>query len=363
MLGKASERPRLGGREREFRSLGSRLRSGLSGPPGSALVIGLPGLGRSTFFAQLASRGLRRKALGPLADELAFCPLRLVSAEGMDEHRILGMMRDALDGDAVDAPREPCTEAELENALQQAIGDRDRAHVFLVDDFHLISQSPAFSPSFFSFLRYLGYNLRAGYVLTSQLEISEMALRQEVQASPFWNIFSKIRLRPLSVDDGFATLSASVAGLAGVSDEHVRALLRYSDGIPFLLAAVSKAAAEAAREPEGWHSGRLLERALHHAAPVLDQVWDAVKPYSKAALTAVVEGGRTPSTGERDALLNLIDAGFLDEDLRVPALVLRADWRRRLDADPGRPAADLAELPPLRPGLIARLLRRRGRRP
>lgn len=347
------------GRQRELRSLTSRLHSGLQGIPGSTLVVGRPGFGRSTFLDQMANPKARSVALGPLADKLEFCAVRLSTAKGLDERRFLGMMRRALDGVQVERLDAPCTEAELEAALQKAIERRGRAHVFLIDDFHLISQSPAFSAPFFSFLRYLGYNLRASYVLTSQLEIGEMAIRQDVQASPFWNIFSKIRLGPLRSEHGLEALSGGLSGVQGIGEEHVRALLPLTDGIPFLIAAVAEAVVGEAEASKPWHSRSVLDQALARARPILDQVWDAINDPSKEALISVLDGDREPSAGERDALLALVDGGYLDGNTLQPrGLVLRWDWTRRLGGDVEPLAAELRPLPELRSSLIQRFLGR-----
>lgn len=348
---------RYQGRVRQFRSLISRLQSGFTGTPGSALVVGGPGFGKSSFVMQLARRENREGLLGPLAKQLSFCPLRVPRAESLDERSFLGMMRQALDGTVVEEVDQSCTEAELERALQDRIQGTGRAQVFLVDDFHIISQSPEFSVPFFSFLRYLGYSLRAGYVLTSQLDISQMAVRQEVQASPFWNIFSKIRLGPLQADDARKALLGTLDGVKGVRDEHAQVLAPITGGLPFLVGALAEALKDATqKECEAWGARRIFEDTLKRAAPVLDEIWGDISPSGKEALRELLEGNGALSPGARDALLPSAESGYLDRKSFEPrSLVLRWDWTRRVGGDPEPLARGLPELPPPREGILKRL--------
>jgi len=347
------------GRRRELRSLMSRLQSGLSGPPGSALVIGEPGFGKSLFLDQAADPTARKEALGPLADRLSFCPVRVPPEDGLDEQTFLGMMRRALDGGVVEDPGARSTEADLERALQERIEERGMAHVFLVDDFHRISQSSSFSVPFFSFLRYLGYNLRAGYVLSSRLDIGEMAVRQEVQASPFWNIFSKIRMGPLAEEQSREVLDASLSSISGIDESHLRVLEPLAGGVPFLLAALADAVTAAVGDEDAWDGTAILRATLERAGGALNQTWAALKEPWKQALGALLVDGGSLSAEEHDALLPLADAGYLDRDsLRVRGLALRWDWTRRLGGDPEPLTGDVLELPPLRSSLLARLFRR-----
>lgn len=297
------------GRIREFRTLLARLRSGLKDIPGSAVIVGEPGFGKTTFVSQWADQAVRKQLMGELADAMRFIPIDLSAERQLTPNVLLGLLSGAIQNRP--SPPEGCSEAEFDQILTAALAKEQRPFIFLVDDFHRVTQNQTFPAVFFSFLRSIAYTRRAAFVLTSRLDIGEMAIDKEVQSSPFFNIFSKIRIGPLSPEKSREALQDRASG--ALQEAHLAALEELAGGIPFLVRPLAEEAARALTDGGG-STAEIGRRVSASQSDTLRSIWEGVSGSAREALRKRLQNQGAVGPADRDTLLGMSQKGYLDEE-------------------------------------------------
>ncbi len=350
------------GRNRELRSLVARFSSGIKGTPGSVVIVGEPGFGKTTFLRQWELPEVRKAVMGSASEALRFARVRLDGPFELSPSRLLALLRDAiLDRPATGADPGACKESELDQALNEGLKRESRALVFLIDDFHRVTQSPVFPAVFFSYLRSLAYTRRAAFALTSRLDIGEMASRQDVQSSPFFNIFSKVRMEPLGPDATKALFQQRSSVAQALRDEHFEVLAAYTGGIPFIAAAAASRLDGLRERPAGIEPRAFLDAiASGDVRDTLDAIWATIPPSCHAALKSIAVGGDGLTGGEQETLRPLASRGYVNPDgWKLRGHVIAWDLARRLGTDAEALVAGLPAIPPLaRESLWSRLWKR-----
>ncbi len=344
------------GRIREFRTLLARLRSGLKDIPGSAVVVGEPGFGKSTFVRQWADPAVRKQMMGELSEAMRFLPIDLADQGALTPRVLLGLLADAIEGRTGGSER---SEAEFDALLTSALAKENRPFIFLVDDFHRVTQNPDFPAVFFSFLRSIAYTRRAAFVLTSRLDIGEMAIDKEVQSSPFFNIFSKIRMGPLSPDKSREAMQDRIDGAAGIQESHLMALEELGGGTPFLIQPLAEEAARCVGQT-GASTVQIARRVSQAQAATLQAIWEGVPTSSREALRGRLKNQDPVRPAERDTLLGMAQKGYLEEEtMTFRSKLIALDFAARLGEDAAPIEASLPPFPePAKQGLFSRIFGR-----
>ncbi len=344
------------GRIREFRTLLARLRSGLKDVPGSAVVVGEPGFGKSAFVRQWADPAVRKQMMGELSEAMRFLPIELAEQGAPTPKILLGLLADAIEGRSGGGRQ--LSEAEFDALLTAALAKENRPFIFLVDDFHRVTQSPDFPAVFFSFLRSIAYTRRAAFVLTSRLDIGEMAIDKEVQSSPFFNIFSKIRMGPLSPDKSREALLDRADGTAGIQEPHLMALEELAGGVPFLIRPLAEEAARAVGQ-NTVSTLQMARRVAHAQAATLNTIWDSVGPSIREALRQRLTTQEPLRPTERDTLLAMAQKGYLEEEsMTFRSKLIALDFAARLGLDASQLEASLPAFPETKQGFFSRFFGR-----
>ena len=64
----------------------------------------------------------------------------------------------------------------------------------MLDEFEAVTTNPNFSLEFFSFLRFLANHYNVAYLTSSARDLQVLCHTEEISDSPFFNIFSTMRL-------------------------------------------------------------------------------------------------------------------------------------------------------------------------
>jgi eukaryotic-like serine/threonine-protein kinase len=273
--------------------------------PQCVSVVGDPRIGKSAFLDWLAgaaeandpapppgSRFVRLGLAGPPANASPSTFLRAVldaleSAPPAGDDGGGGRIS-TFPGSVDPSPR---TYATLENVVQDIAKTGGRL-LLLLDDFDHVTSSPAFPPTFFSFLRSLANNFPVAYVTTSRLDLQQLCVSKEVEESPFFNIFQNLTLGPL---DDALTRALAAERAPGVD---ARALgdwaLAESGGLPAVTVACAELAA-AGHVPGAPDAVHALDEAV---AGDCGELWEHFEPPHRALLQRLAAG---EAPGERDA--------------------------------------------------------------
>ncbi len=253
--GMIREPERFFGRTNEVRAIVERLAI-----MGSLSLVGGRQMGKSSLLFFVASRGWeKQEKLSSEAEawsqalsgyELHYLDLNVIqSAEDF--------YRQALD--------KLGAEGDTARDLQRTIAGRKV--VLFLDEFERTTDNPNFPPDFFDALRGLAQTGELALVVATQTPLVDLVASGAISTSPFYNIFTRLDLGPLSPDEAFALLvgTAALAGVTFDANTLVTAVA-LAEGHPFRLQLL----------------GRLLFEAQQagRAAPeqIEEQFWKALEP-------------------------------------------------------------------------------------
>ena len=200
--------------------------------------------------------------------------------------------------------REAISFLELRQSVEQIEVAGERLVVCL-DEVELAAENPAFDLNFFSALRSIASYASVCFVTATEGRLHELKVAGRQVGSPFADLFSVVRLRPVGFEEVWPSLS-SLALAEGVDIGPERDLIReLGGGWPHHLqvAAYEVFESRASTRPEGRPSGPLREeerdfvrlRAYEQVEPVLTIMWERLsKGERQAAVAALGGGGATP---------------------------------------------------------------------
>jgi tRNA A-37 threonylcarbamoyl transferase component Bud32 len=255
------------GRHRELNTLYSRIGAG---EPQSVSVVGERRIGKSSLL-----RTLRWKSWEFLekADEYAFVYVDLQETMYGDVtsffRALLDRVSEALMDEAI--AQLPPTYKSIRTTAAKVTRLRTTL-VIMLDEFDAITQNPSFNLDFFSFMRSLPNNYRVSFIVTSTHELQDICHSKEVAGSPFFNIFHKLNLVCLPLQEAHE-LIAQPSQTAGHSLEPYTAeILQLAGRFPMLLQIACCAYWEFLQDHPGlppeheWIRHRFLEEAGDHFA-------------------------------------------------------------------------------------------------
>ncbi len=101
-------------------------------------------------------------------------------------------------------------DSDIYQALQKLVVELQEKYAIclLIDNFELLTQNPETPLEFFSYLRSLANTYRLAYITTSRASLQSLCVSSDICESPFFNIFTNLELKNLSVDEGKTLLNA-----------------------------------------------------------------------------------------------------------------------------------------------------------
>lgn len=176
------------------------------------------------------------------------------------------------------------------NLVKQAMQGGRRLVIFL-DDFGNVTQHDGFALEFFSFMRSVANSHDVGYLTTSWAPLQQLCHTQDIEESPFFNIFTTVNLDPFN-DKAARELVLEPARRAGASLEpQVDDILALAGGSPYLLQMAGSLAFDAAGTG-GIDRNKLGAHMLEKGRGFLDWWWNNLSDAQRAALRAIAEGKR-----------------------------------------------------------------------
>ena len=185
---------------------------------------------------------------------------------------------------------------ELKEALDQLEVAGERV-VFLLDEVELAARNPAFDLNFFSALRHVAARPRVCFVTATERGLHELEIAGREVGSPFADLFSVVRLRPLERDAAWRSIG-SLALEEGVDLSAERDwIMDMVSPCPFCLQVVAYEVFELSSA-----MGSLGEAARQYARsrvyeqvePVLIMMWQRMSEVERRESMAAVEEGEVP---------------------------------------------------------------------
>jgi serine/threonine-protein kinase len=174
----------------------------------------------------------------------------------------------------------------------------------LLDEFDAVTTNQNFRLEFFSFLRFLANHYNVAYLTSSARDLQALCHHKEIADSPFFNIFSTIRLSTLQREEAEELVRVPSERAGRPLGPHAGKLLELSGLFPFFIQMACCHAFEwmvenpSRSDPDFAEIGRRFyeEAELHYR-----YIWDGFDAHEKSAVRRVATGKNIP-----DALRHVV---------------------------------------------------------
>jgi len=179
---------------------------------------------------------------------------------------------------------------ELKEVLDQLEVAGERI-IFLLDEVELAARNQAFDLNFFSALRHIAGRPEVCFVTATDCRLHELEIAGREIGSPFADLFSVVRLRPLETEAAWASLSR-LSAEAGVDLESEREfILGLAGGSAYCLQVAAYEVVECKRD-----SAPLTEEQRHY---VVSRAFEQVEPIFSIMWERLDETRRQAAVGAR----------------------------------------------------------------
>ena len=300
------------GRQREIDRIMSRIGADT---PQSVAVVGERRVGKSSLLWHVSQQEIYRRHLEE-PDRYLFVYLDFQGQQHLDMTGFCGALGERLReaaGDQVALLR-----ARDPTGLQEQAGRLEVAGlrlVFLFDEFETVTRNEAFGGEFFGFLRSLANTHPVAFVTASRRELQALCHTREISESPFFNIFSCVRLGPMVASEVTRMIREPSAD-AGVPLEPHEAEIRDLGGrLPFFVQVACSAAFECLVESDDdrLDPGSFGDRFLEEAGSHFRYLWEHFEPTQRRAMASLVAHGM-PSVEHAAHLKGLHRDGYVERD-------------------------------------------------
>jgi hypothetical protein len=249
----------------------------------------------------------------------------------------------ALENQYPDLPALPDPGLSYKHSMRQVLEAlRPRRLALFIDEFECISQSEAFSPGFFVFLRGLSFEYDISFVISTRTRLFECC-SHEVVTSPFPNIFKTVQLGPFSQDE-FDHFIESTSSISGCPMWEIKEQIEQLAGhFPFLMQMACWHYLRAWEDKGGFDDIHELvhQRFEDEAYPHFAAVWERyLSDEERSVMLSVLRKGQPvrPHVAWR-----LEDKGYMANGQIAPTSF--AEWirRQRLGEGPSGIAENLSE--------------------
>jgi len=285
------------GRVQEVKRIYSRLNAT---PPGSISVVGDRKIGKSSLLNHVYAKATREQHL-EAPDRMVMVFLDLQQDKGMSMEAfvrtLLGIAELELRG-RVDLTG--CThDLDGVRELVQRLDGAGFRLVLLLDEFETVTTNRNFTLEFFSFLRYLANHFNVAYVTSSERDLQVLCHTKEISDSPFFNIFSTLKLTVLRRDEAEQLVRVPSQRVGKPLGAHIEAILDLSGLFPFYVQMACSHAIEWLDEHDGASAPDFAEvrrRFFEEAQLHYRYLWDGFDEHEKSTVVRVATGKPLPDS-------------------------------------------------------------------
>lgn len=285
------------GRRQEIKRIYARLNAT---PPGSISIVGDRKIGKSSLLNYVYQRSNRAQHLEhPDRSIMVFLDLQQEKRMSMETfvRTLLGIADLELRG-RLDVSDCALTLDGVKDMVQR-LDARGYRLGFLLDEFEVVTTNPSFSLEFFSFLRYLANHYNVSYITSSARDLQVLCHTKEISDSPFFNIFSTMRLsvfQPAEAEELVRVPSERAGKPLGA---HVDAIVDMAGRFPFFLQMACSHAIEYLDEHAGAAAPDfdvVRERFIEEARLHYRYMWDSLDEHERQTLLRVAQRKSLPDS-------------------------------------------------------------------
>ncbi len=173
----------------------------------------------------------------------------------------------------------------------------------LLDEFEAVTTNANFNLEFFSFLRYLANHYNVAYVTSSAHDLQSLCHTKEISDSPFFNIFSALRLSAFSSQEAKQLISVPSARVEKPLADYADEILQISGLFPFFIQIACAHCIEFLEEnpSRALDFGEIRHRFYEEAKLHYKYMWTVFDSHERSAMVRVAHGKSIP-----DALCHVL---------------------------------------------------------
>lgn len=300
------------GRRREAMRLAARI---ASDPPQSVAIIGDRRIGKSSLLYYISHPDVVKDYLDEPEQTLFlfldFQEERRLTIEGFIES-VLRHLQEAT------KERYSFREAPDYEGLQKVVAELNNDGlrlILMLDEFDRVTRSSSFDADFFAFLRSLAGHHNVAYITSTSRDLQQLCHTNEISDSPFFNIFSTIRLGPLTRTEALELVQVPSQNVGIPLEEYTELILDIGGFFPFFLQMACSAVFELLAEEDEAPRKRVCERFMEEARPHFQFYWEQMNAVERALCNDLASGAQTNS--DRPEYQELAQRGFILEDGRI----------------------------------------------
>jgi len=184
--------------------------------------------------------------------------------------------------------------------------------IFLWDEFESVTRNQKFGPEFYAFFRALASQFNLAYITSSADLLQSLCHAKEISDSPFFNIFTNLRLGAFKAEEARQLIAEPSARANRPLDFHADFILDIAGGFPFFIQIACAALFSLPRAGK-MDLKKAKELFLEEARPHFKEYWERFSESEQAVVAALARERRLPQE-HAFALKDLTQAGFVHEE-------------------------------------------------
>ena len=300
------------GRRREVERIMARIGAH---PPQSVSIVGERRVGKSSLLWHVAQPDVHSRYLDN-PEQFVFLMLDFQGQQHLDLEgfcRVFGRHLQEAIGERLEIEGAEFTDlGGVEDALHRLEGAGFRL-VCLFDEFEAVVRNITFGPEFFGFLRSVANAHPVAFVTSSRQQLERLCHTKEISESPFFNIFSQVRVGPLLDLEARDLISIPSEKVDVALDDLTEEILRLSGRLPFFLQIACSAAFECLQEAEGVElDPALLSQRFHEESDSHFQyLWERFEEEQQQIVAALARQSNPPLASAA-TVKSLVADGYLE---------------------------------------------------
>jgi len=283
------------GRHQEVRRIFARLNAS---PPGSISIVGDRKIGKSSLLNYVYMRQTRETHLDD-PDRMVMVFLDFQEEKDMSietfVRTLLGIASIELRGRVA---VEDCAHSldGIKDFVQRLSAAGHRLAI-LLDEFDAITTNRSFSLEFFSFLRFLANHYDVAYLTSSARDLQVLCHTKEISDSPFFNIFSNLRLSIFQPAEALELIRVPSESAGRPLEPHAQQIMEMAGLFPFFLQMACSHTLEWMEEhPPGTDPDftEIRRRFYDEAKLHYRYIWDGFDPHERSAVVRVAQQKSIP---------------------------------------------------------------------
>jgi serine/threonine-protein kinase len=168
----------------------------------------------------------------------------------------------------------------------------------MLDEFDVVTTNPNFDLEFFSSLRFLANHYNVAYLTSSARNLQELCHTKEISDSPFFNIFSTMRLSAFTPEEAAEMIRVPSARVGRPLEPHTNDIVAMAGLFPFFLQMACSHTMEYLEEhPDRAPDFAEIRRRFYEEARLhYRYIWDGFDEHERSAVLRLAAGKSIPDS-------------------------------------------------------------------